>query len=87
MYGKRRNSQYTSFLYFFYTHWDIDDVYTQREVADQFNIEMHLARYYLMQLVRERKICRIKHGRRSYFAHIWTAEIFKKFDGVKVITK
>ena len=66
------------FRNFFETQWQSDYCYSPSDFIKLFGITRHLARYYLMDLVYEKKLFRIKYGNKTYYA-LREDEIMGKF--------
>jgi len=64
--------------------WTIDEAYTLSDIAEMFEIDIRLARYYLMRLVDKGVLCQIKWERNTYYAHSCWRKPFKEL-GVKVL--
>ena len=79
------SSNYLRFLYFYHADWADDEVYTLNDFGVIYDMEIRLVRYYLMRLVKERKLCQIKHGIITYYAKHWTGEVFSQLNNVSVI--
>lgn len=79
------NKGYTSaILYFYYSEWPIDIVYTTSEIADYFGLHIRHMRYYLNWLIDRKLICCIQYGGRSYYAHRWVADYFSQLSNVTI---
>jgi hypothetical protein len=77
---------YMAFLYYLHAEWEPDTIRTLADVAERFDIDIRLAMYYLKKLVREGRLCKIKIGRHTYYAHNWVAEVFLQVPVVDVQT-
>lgn len=77
--------QYKLFLAFYNFKWDDDSVYTHSFFGNEFNIDLRLARYHLMKMVRHNLLCQIKYKNRTYYARRqYNADIFRMLYNVKV---
>jgi hypothetical protein len=76
------------FRVFFETKWDDSKAYQIRDFADEFKIEIRLARYYLMKEVDHGDLMLVKYdGSTWYIKRNGNYERFKAFSwiGVKIL--
>lgn len=52
---------------FYENEWHDRDFYTPSELADKFNTDRHLSRYYLMLMVYARKLIRMKYSNKTSY--------------------
>jgi len=53
---------------FYEREWQTDLVYVPSDFINTFKIDRHLARYYLMQMVYEKKLFRVKYSNKTFYA-------------------
>lgn len=71
--------------------WDSNYMYTPSDFIEKFGITRHLSRYYLMDLVYERKLYRVKYANKTWYDKVddsWQSR-FKEYIwmGVEVTSK
>lgn len=66
---------------FYESKWDSNYMYTPSDFIDEFGINRHLARYYLMDMVYEKKLFRVKYANKTFYGKRSTNAIdkFKEF--------
>jgi hypothetical protein len=74
------------FKQFLCQEWECDTAYTLTDIAIQLgDIDIRLARYYLMRAVDQGDLCRIKwHGSTWYLLAIWK-EVFIELPFIRVL--
>lgn len=58
---------------YFENQWKTDFMYLPNDFIDMFGINRHLSGYYLMKMVREGKLFRIKYCNKTYYRK-WDVE-------------
>lgn len=56
------------FSEFYDTKWTERSMYTPSDFINEFGINRHLARYYLMLMVYEKKLFRVKYSNKTFYA-------------------
>lgn len=56
------------FKHFFENQWHPNYCYSPSDFIKIFGVTRHLARYYLMDMVYEKKLFRVKYGNKTYYA-------------------
>jgi hypothetical protein len=66
---------------FYESTWNAAYMYTPSDFIDQFGINRHLARYYLMDMVYEKKLFRVKYANKTFYGKRIsnTIDRFKEF--------
>jgi hypothetical protein len=86
---KRDEVLTTQFHEFFKNEWKIDYMYTPSDFITPFKINRHLARYYLMDMVWEGLLFRVKYANKTFYGAILptTIDLFNEFIwmGVEVL--
>jgi len=52
---------------FYADEWDLSMAYVPSDFIKKFDMDRHLARYYLMKMVYEKKIFRIKYTNKTFY--------------------
>jgi len=55
------------FADFYDTAWDKSYMYTPSDFISRFGINRHLARYYLMDMLYDRKVFRVKYSNKTFY--------------------
>lgn len=63
---------------FYEREWQTDLVYVPSDFITTFNIDRHLARYYLMQMVYEKKLFRVKYTNKTFYVK-YNEKLIDKF--------
>lgn len=64
---KRDEALVRKFDEFYNDEWDESMFYLPSDFIDKFDINRHLARYYLMNMVYEKKLFRVKYCNKTYY--------------------
>jgi len=64
---KRDEALVKKFKEFFETKWIENDFYLPIDFIKEFDINRHLARYYLMNMVYEKLLFRVKYCNKTYY--------------------
>ena len=74
------------FSQFLKTKWDCDTAYTLVDIAKELDdINIRLARYYLMRAVDKGDLCQVKwHGSTWYLLAVWK-EVFSELPLIRVL--
>lgn len=74
----------------FYTEtWQSEEMYTPSDFINYFGINRHLARYYLMNMLYERKLFRVKYSNKTFYGKydLGLIDRFKEFTWIGVEIK
>lgn len=63
---------------FYENMWLRDEMYAPSDFIGKFGINRHLARYYLMDMLRERKVFRVKYSNKTFYG-IYNLKVIDKF--------
>jgi hypothetical protein len=86
---KKETSFYTTILseriaLFITREWSIEEMYTITSIHEMFDIDIRLARYYLMKFVTKGYLCQITWEGNTYYALRCWKKPFQQL-GVKVL--
>ena len=84
------NEKKVSFDEFYDNEWKDDQFYSPSELSPKFGTDRHLSRYYLMDMVYEKKLFRVKHKNKTSYGKRIPEHIQRIRDytwmGVEVLT-
>lgn len=60
--------------------WNDEFAYTPSDIADVLSCDPRLARYYLIKMVEQGKLCQLKYRRRTYYIKPEQSEQFERFE-------
>ncbi len=74
---------------FYDQQWKDQEMYTPSDFINYFGINRHLARYYLMNMLYERKLFRVKYSNKTFYGKydLKTIDRFKEFTWMGVEIK
>jgi len=72
---------------FVLNQWDDRYAYTSSDIAEVLCCTVRLARYYLMELVKEGELSQIKYHGKTYYVKYYQAGLFKKYKPIGLTIK